>query len=85
MLDVRLWLKGNQIYVLSELTVFGEWRATLACGAVRLLLVTRHSVTHLSRRLPTALCCVCLSVLFLLSDASYDQWDGRVAAAERLK
>ena len=31
------------------------------------------------------LCCVCLSVLFLLSDASYDQWDGRVAAAERLK
>ena len=31
------------------------------------------------------LCCVCLSVLFLLSNASYDQWDGRVAAAEQLK
>ena len=47
--------KGNQICVLSGMTVFCEWRATLVCGSVRLLLVTRHSVTHLSGRLPTAL------------------------------
>ena len=65
--------------------MFCEWRATLACGAVRLLLVTWWSVTRFQADCLQPLCCVFLSVLFLLSDASYDQWDGRVAAAERLK
>ena len=42
-------------------------------------------VTHFQADCLQPSSCLCLSVLFLLSDASHDQWDGRVAAAERLK